>query len=196
MPDATTNIAPAEAPAPQKKPLPKDSERHLSVAEKIGTDPEGFPVGIAGEKLEHMERKVGADEPPAWPVNEKLSVVGKPTPRIDGRLKVTGAAKYTADVKLPGMLFARMITSPHPHAVIKSIDTSAAEKASGVKAVHMLANPRERMRFVGQSIGAIAAVSMSAAEAAARLVKISYEELPFVTDMEKAKQPDAPEIFK
>src|SRR6266536_2536596 len=97
-----------------------------------------FPVGIPGAKLETVERKLGENDPPAWPTNEKLTVVGKPTPRIDGRLKVTGAAKYTADIKLPGMLYARMISSPHPQAVIKSIDTSAAEKAPGCKAVHKL----------------------------------------------------------
>src|SRR5881409_4164156 len=97
-----------------------------------------FPVGIPGAKLETVERKLGENDPPAWPTNEKLTVVGKPTPRIDGRMKVTGAAKYTADIKLPGMLYGRMVTSQYPHARIKSIDTSAAEKAPGVKAIHVL----------------------------------------------------------
>src|SRR4051812_13873706 len=125
MPDPSTNIAPAEAPAPQKVPIPQAAVPK-------------FPVGITGGQLEQVGKKLPDEEPPAWPVNEKLNVVGKPTPRIDGRLKVTGAAKYTADIKLPGMLYARMISSPHPHAVIKSINTSAAEKAPGVKAVHLL----------------------------------------------------------
>jgi xanthine dehydrogenase YagR molybdenum-binding subunit len=74
-------------------------------------------AGIVGAKVEEIEREVSADEPPPLGLNSELSVVGKRTPRIDGCLKVTGAAKYTADVRLPGMLFARMVTSParaHP----------------------------------------------------------------------------------
>src|SRR5688500_15402607 len=97
-----------------------------------------YPLGIPGASVKEAQRTVGASEPPPLPINEKLSVVGKDTPRLDGKLKVTGSAKYTADVKLPGMLYARMITSPHPHATIKSVDISAAEKAKGVKAVHVL----------------------------------------------------------
>src|SRR5205823_8608861 len=145
------------------------------------------------------------------PINEKLKVIGKPTTRLDGRLKVTGAAKYTADVNPPGMLFARMVTSPYPHAKIKSIDTSAAEKAPGVKAVHIVekllgvaeeqTKPGEKkakypmVRFAGQPIAAVAAVTQQDADEAARLVKVEYEELPFVVDVEKAKQKDAPLVF-
>src|SRR3989449_9967186 len=97
-----------------------------------------YPVGIPGDELNEAERMVPQDEPPPLPVNEQLKVIGKPTPRLDGRLKVTGAAKYTADVNLPGMLYARMITSPHPSAKIKSFDTSAAEKCPGFKGFHLL----------------------------------------------------------
>src|SRR5205823_630337 len=84
------------------------------------------------------QREVDSNNPPAWPPNAQLKHIGQPTPRIDGRLKVTGAAKYTADVKLPGMLYAQLVTSALPHAKIKSIDTSDAEKYPGVKAVHVL----------------------------------------------------------
>ena len=73
-------------------------------------------TGIVGAKVEEIEREVCADEPPPLGLNAELSVLGKRTPRVDGRLKVTGAARYTADVRLPGMLFARMVTSSHPHA--------------------------------------------------------------------------------
>src|SRR5205814_787917 len=99
-----------------------------------------YPVGIvssAGAELEGGEREVPDGEPPPLPVNAQLKWIGKPTTRLDGRAKVTGAAKYTADVNLPGMLFARMLVSPYPHAKIKSIDVSAAEKAPSVKAVHV-----------------------------------------------------------
>jgi xanthine dehydrogenase YagR molybdenum-binding subunit len=168
-----------------------------------------YPVGIAGVDLKQEPRKTPDSEPPPLPVNEKLNVIGKPAPRLDGRLKVTGGAKYTADVKLPGMLYGTMICSPHPHARIKSIDTSAAQKAPGVKAIHVLdkvqgmaqeKGDKEEskypiLRFAGQPIMALCADSQRHADEAARLVKIQYEVLPFVVDLDKAKQPDAPLVF-
>src|SRR5579883_3012936 len=104
--------------------------------------PAKLPTGLSGgglpAQVTEIERRLGADEPPPWPVNAELSVVGKPTPRLDGRLKVTGAARYTADVRLPGMLYARTVVSVHPHARIVSIDTSEAERHPLVRAVHVL----------------------------------------------------------
>jgi xanthine dehydrogenase YagR molybdenum-binding subunit len=144
-------------------------------------------------------------------VNKDLAVVGKPTPRIDGRLKVTGAAKYTADVQLPGMLWARAVRSPHAHAHVRSIDASAAERLPGVRAVHVLEHLRSGavlrdpsqeepsklpvVRYVGQPILAIAADTAHLADEAAALVKIDFEVLPFVTDLEAARRPGAPLVF-
>src|SRR5262245_19306191 len=95
-----------------------------------------FPVGLAGggrpDKIGQVERRIPNDEPPPWPVNSELAVVGKPTPRLDGRLKVTGAAKYTADVRLPSMLYGRVVRAAYPHALIVSIDTRQAEQHPGV----------------------------------------------------------------
>ncbi|MFL6286482.1 MAG: xanthine dehydrogenase family protein molybdopterin-binding subunit, partial [Pyrinomonadaceae bacterium] len=168
-------------------------------------------AGIVGAKVEEIEREVSADEPPPLGLNSELSVVGKRTPRVDGRLKVTGAAKYTADVHLPGMLFARMVTSPHPHARILSIDTSAAAAHTQVRAVHILegvrgvAKLRDKskelpskypvVRFAGQPIAAVAATTQAAADEAARLVKVEYEPLPFVVDKDEARKEDAPMVF-
>jgi xanthine dehydrogenase YagR molybdenum-binding subunit len=166
------------------------------------------PGGIPGDHLEQQERQLPDNEPPPLAVTEKLSVIGKPTPRLDGKLKVTGAAKYTADVKLPGMLYAQMITAAYPSARIKTIDTSAAEKLAGVKAIHVLqrdldaAQSKEdeqekypRVRYAGQPIGGIAAISPAIAEDALRLVKVEYDVRPFVIDAEKARAPDAPLVF-
>src|SRR5438034_8258133 len=162
------------------------------------------PVGIVGVSVQEAEREVPRGEPPAWPENEKLSVVGKPTTRIDGRQKVTGAAKYTADINLPGMLFARMIVSPHAAATITSIDTSEAEKNANVKAIHILGRDDDRpaekgsgskfptLRYVGQPIGAVAATSQAEADEAARSIKIEYDIKPFAVDIEKARKEDAP----
>jgi xanthine dehydrogenase YagR molybdenum-binding subunit len=170
-----------------------------------------LPSGIAGVSLGEVERVFAADEPPPLPPNEALSVIGKPTPRLDGRLKVTGAARYTADVRLPGMLWARVLRSPHPHARVLRLDVSAAERHPGVKAVHVvtkvlgtavLRDPKVEepssfpiLRYIGQPIAAVAAVSTAIAEEALSLIKIEYEVLPFVVDVEEARKPGAPLVF-
>ncbi|WP_205703408.1 xanthine dehydrogenase family protein molybdopterin-binding subunit [Hymenobacter radiodurans] len=176
-----------------------------------------MPVGIPGVNLKTISREVPADEPPVLPVNDKLSVLGKRTRRLDAHLKVTGQAKYTYDVNLPGMLFGRMYRSPHPHATVKSVDTSAAERYPGVKAVYIIEtvmgsaierdpnhkNPKvqstggkfPKVRYVGQPIAAVAATTQQAADEAARLIKVDYELLPFVTDMDEARKPDAPLVY-
>jgi xanthine dehydrogenase YagR molybdenum-binding subunit len=173
-----------------------------------------FPAGLVhpgGSELAEVERAIPAGEPPPWPANAGLSVVGKRVPRLDGQLKVTGAATYTADVRLPGMLHARVVRSPHPHARVKSIDLSAAERHPGVRAVHalehlrgsaVLRDPKQEapsrypiVRYAGQPILAVAAVTQADADEAARLVKVDYEPLPFVVDLEDARKPGAPAVF-
>jgi xanthine dehydrogenase YagR molybdenum-binding subunit len=149
------------------------------------------------------------DQPPAWPDNDKLSVVGKPQPRLDGKLKVTGRARYTADVQLPGMLFGRRVVSPHPHARVKAVDTSAAERLPGVKAVHVvernegakLRNPPAvaekfpTVRYAGQCVAGVAATTQAVADEAAALVKVTYEPLPFVVELDAARAKDAPLVY-
>jgi xanthine dehydrogenase YagR molybdenum-binding subunit len=154
------------------------------------------PQGIAGVSLGEIERRVGAGEAPPLPANAQLSVIGSPAPRFNGRALVTGKATYTVDVKLPGMLHARLLRSPHPHARILSIDTSAAERHPGVRAVHIVEQGAGRkLRYVGDPIAAVAAVTPEAAQAAADLIKIDYQPLPFVVDLEDARKPDAPRVF-
>ena len=75
------------------------------------------------------------EEPAVWGADAKLGVVGKPTARVDGRERVSGAAQYTYDVLLPGMLTAAGLRSPHPHARVTRVDSSRAEAASGVVGV-------------------------------------------------------------
>ena len=78
-----------------------------------------------------------------------LRLIGKSVPRRDGRAKVTGAVRFTVDVKLPGMLHARILRSPHAHARIKSIDAAPAEKVAGFRAVHFIVQAGAEMRFAG-----------------------------------------------
>ncbi|MGA7614722.1 MAG: xanthine dehydrogenase family protein molybdopterin-binding subunit [Thermoanaerobaculia bacterium] len=170
-----------------------------------------LPFGISTRKIGSIEREVPAAEPPPLPPNPELRVIGKRTPRIDGRLKVTGEARYTADVRLPGMLWATMVTAPHPHARIRSIDTAAAEALPGVRAVHVIENiqgsavvrdPSKELvsrwpivRYAGQPIAAVAAVSPEIADEAARKVKVDYEVFPFVVDEDLAQKDSAPLVF-
>lgn len=206
--------APASAPtgeAPVPKAAAEQARESIAKEPSKPTRAVRLPAGIVGVKMEEVERQIPLDEPPPLPLNAQLTVVGKRTPRVDGRLKVTGAARYTADVRLPGMLFARLVCSPHPHARIRSIDTSAAERYAGVRAVHVLdrvlgnAQLRDKskelpakypiVRFAGQPIAAIAATTQAAADEAARLVKVDYELLPFVVDADEARKPGAPLVF-
>ncbi|HEY0378764.1 MAG TPA: xanthine dehydrogenase family protein molybdopterin-binding subunit [Pyrinomonadaceae bacterium] len=206
-------VAPASAPTGET-PVPNAAKHPPNDAPNNASTPMRtvkLPAGIKGVEMTEVERQIPMDEPPVLPVNAELSVIGKRTPRIDGRLKVTGAARYTADVRLPGMLFARIVTSPHPHARVRSVDTSAAERHPNVRAVHVLdrilgnAELRDKskelparypiVRFAGQPVAAVAAVTQADADEAARLIKIDYEPLPFVVDADRAKAKDAPLVF-
>jgi xanthine dehydrogenase YagR molybdenum-binding subunit len=139
-----------------------------------------------------------------------LKTVGHPTHRVDAEKRVTGTATYTNDVHLEGMLYARVLRSPHPHARIKKIDLTRAKALDGVKAIatrencdivwssgdtankrYLFNNP---VRFAGDAVAAVAAVDRHTAEEAIRLIDVEYEVLPFVLDMEEALKPGAPEI--
>ena len=113
-----------------------------------------------------------------WPEADKRTLIGKRISRIDGPFKVSGRAKYSFDINRPGMLFGKILRSPHAHAKVKSIDTSAAEKMPGVKAVHVVAAPDTELYWVGASIVALAAVDEPTAEDAIRAIKVDYEVLP------------------
>lgn len=128
-----------------------------------------------------------------WKSLKEMAVLGKEYPRVDGPDKVTGDARYTYDVQLVDMLWAKVVRSPHPHARIISIDTSKAEAMDGVKAVWK--SDRDEINYAGDEVAAVAAVSENIAYEAAMLVKVEYENLPFVVDEQKARQPDAPRVF-
>ena len=154
-----------------------------------------------------------------------LTTIGHVTPRVDAIARVTGQAKYTNDIKIPGMLYARVLRSPHPHARIRRIDTSAASRLPGVQAVitHETAQvvwgagavaggrqysdaikaiTQQRryifnnpVRFVGDAVAAVAATTRHIAEQALALIQVDYELLPFVLEPEAALAADAPRIW-
>jgi xanthine dehydrogenase YagR molybdenum-binding subunit len=172
------------------------------------------PVGIYPGTLAEVERSVSADEAPPLAPNGSLTWIGKPVPRINGRAKVTGAARFTVDVKLPGMLHGRLLRSPHPHARLLSLDLGPAASHPGVRAALPVsetvgraveappddrstpATAGRRVLYVGDVVAAVAAATPDAAEAALRLIRAEYQPLPFVVDLEGARGRDAPAVFE
>jgi xanthine dehydrogenase YagR molybdenum-binding subunit len=121
----------------------------------------------------------------AWPDAEHRTLIGKRTTRVDSPVKVSGQAKYTCDVHRPGMLYGKVLRCPYAHAKVVSIDTSAAEKIPGVKAVHIVQGPGANIHWAGDEIVAVAAVDEGAAEDAIRSIKVKYQQLPhLVSDAE------------
>jgi xanthine dehydrogenase YagR molybdenum-binding subunit len=114
----------------------------------------------------------------SWPEAEKRKLIGKRISRIDGPDKVSGRAKYTYDVKRPGMLYGKILRCPYARAKIVSIDISAAEKMPGVKAVRVMQEPGTEIRWAGDQIVGVAAVDEPTAEDAIRAIKVVYEKLP------------------
>src|SRR3954447_16027462 len=99
MPETTTKSSTAPAAAPTgAPPVPQAALPKGGPTTKPEKRSDAMPVGIPGAHMEEVDREVPGDAPPPWPINEKLNVVGKPMSRLDGRAKVTGAAKYTADI--------------------------------------------------------------------------------------------------
>lgn len=123
-----------------------------------------------------------------WPAVEKRSLIGKRISRVDGPDKVSGRARYTYDVHRPGMLFGKVVRSPYAHAKVVSVDTSAAEKIPGVKAVHVVQGPGSEIHWAGDDIVVVAAVDEPTAADGARAVKVEYEPLPhWVNDFQEPK---------
>lgn len=143
---------------------------------------------------------------------KEFSFIGQPIGRVDGREKATGEAKFLRDLKIPGMLYGKILRSPYPHARILSIHTEKAMRLPGVVTIltaqqtpqikfsfmpHLadklpLAN--EKVRFIGDEVAAVAALDEEIAEEALGLIEVEYEELPSVFDPEEALKPDAPKI--
>jgi xanthine dehydrogenase YagR molybdenum-binding subunit len=123
----------------------------------------------------------------SWPPQEKRRVIGKRQSRLDGGLKASGRAKYSFDVKRPGMLYAVLVTCPHAHARLVSFDASEAEKSPGVAAVVFAAKPGEEMQYAGYEVGAVAADTEDHALDAARKIHFQYEPLPHFVDEQDVK---------
>jgi 4-hydroxybenzoyl-CoA reductase subunit alpha len=136
-------------------------------------------------------------------MNSDFSIIGNRTAMIDAAAKTTGAGKYTDDLSLPGMMVGKILHSPYPHARIRRVDTSRAEKCEGVVAVVVgldAPNPYgilpvghdeyalalDKVRYVGDNVACVVAVSESIAERALELIDVDYEVLPAYFDPEES----------
>jgi CO/xanthine dehydrogenase Mo-binding subunit len=143
--------------------------------------------------------------------NKEFEIIGKPVPRIESIPKVTGTIKYCDDIYLPGMLYAKFLRCPHPHARILKINTEKALKLQGVKLVLTpedikglppigIVAPENKYvltdhpRYVGDEVAAVAAIDEETCERALDLIEIEYELLPFVMDPFDSMKPGAPQI--
>ena len=129
----------------------------------------------------------------SWP--EKPTLLGTAVKRLDGPDKVTGRAKYTHDISRPGMIYGKMVRSPYPHARVAAVDLSVAEKAPGVKAVLAYKDAGAQVMYQGDPVAAVAADTEERARDAARLVRVRYEPLPHLANVEQAMANDAPAVF-
>jgi len=155
-------------------------------------------------------------------MSQEFAIIGRRIPQADTPIKATGAAKYSVDIKLPGMLVGKVLRSPYPHARIKRIDKSKAEKIPGVEAVITLEDtPKilyassfrdlpmapsgslqrsdeyilaDKARYVGDAVAAVAAANERVAEEALKSIKVEYEELPFATNPRDAIKPGIPKL--
>lgn len=115
-----------------------------------------------------------------WPPASQRHLIGKRIARIDGPWKSSGRAKYSYDINRPNMLFAKIVGSPHAHAKVTSIDTSAAESMPGVHAVYTFTDVGKEVNWAGQEVVAVAAETEEVAEEAAHRVRVEYEPLPYL----------------
>lgn len=200
----------AKKPAGQKDAVATPATQPVN--QGIQIESRTLRYGIVGAAaLKEVTRNVPFDEPPQLAENDKLKSIGKRVNRLDALAKVTGRAKYTFDIQLPGMLWAKRVMSPFAHAKVLEVDTSAAEKLPGVKAVHVLervfqsaqlrdpnaekGNKYPTIRYAGQPIAAVAAINERVAEQACKLIRVKFEMLPHVTEIDEAMKETAPLVF-
>lgn len=165
------------------------------------------------EAIQNWTKYQDTEDPPLRAEDPiTYTAVGRSLPRVDAADKVSGRAKFTADLYFENMLYGKILTSPIAHGRIKKIDTAKAENLPGVKLVligkdvpdttfgitpprydeHILA--KDKVRHVGDEVAAVVAVDEETAKQALDLIEVEYEELPHVLDPMTAIKPDAPQI--
>ena len=156
---------------------------------------EDVRLGFNGS-FETKKIDVAPGDPAPYDPSRKFRLIGTRIPRLDGRAKASGEARFSIDVRLPGMLYGRILRCPYPAATVEEVDLSAARKMPGVKAALVLLDKGGVARFAGQEVAALAADSPERAEDALRAIRVRYQERPFVVDAEAARKSGAPLVFE
>jgi xanthine dehydrogenase YagR molybdenum-binding subunit len=165
------------------------------VADRTAPDAPDAPVAPSLQVPEVQAPARPASHPKyAWP--EKSRLLGTRINRVDGPLKTTGRAKYSYDISRPGMLYGKILRSPHAHARVKSIDITAAQKAPGVRAALATIQPGQKVMYAGEEIAAVAALTEQQAGDAVRLIRVEWEVLPHLATVEQSMRPEAPKVFE
>lgn len=149
-------------------------------------------VGLAG-KTKEIEVALPLNDPPPYAEGVARPLTGTRRPRLDGPQKVSGSAVFTHDVRRPGMLFGRILRSPHAHARIVSVDTSKLDAMPGV--VYEKTG-KEVVRYHGDAILALAAPTPQLADDALHAVTVTYDVKPHVLSVEAARKSGAPLVFE
>ncbi len=163
-----------DAPAPKKKKI-----KTTKVVNGIDTE---------------VEVEVDDVETIAWPERSKLRVLNKDIPRVDGPDKVSGVARYTHDVRLPGMVYAQILVSPLPRAKVTKLDVEAAKKVKGV--VHVLVIQGDTTGWLGDPVAAVAAETLEALADGLRALDARFDAQPWAVDHESAIKDGAPSVAK
>lgn len=156
-----------------------------------------------------VEIEIDDEGGPGWGPNDKHALLNHHLTRVDGPVKVSGNAEYTYDKRLPGMLYGRVLRSPHAHARVLKIDVTAAQRITGVKAVVSITDkpaqdisatkspgPRDTtVNFAGEPVAAVAADTPEIAADAIRAIKVDYEVLPHVVRADDAMKAGAPKVY-
>ena len=198
-------------PAPDARRDQAGARRQPLPLHRLHEDPRGGRAGrlahaTAGEVQPQASR---ADKDGPHMKQDRFSVIGQPLPKIDAWAKVTGETKFADDLVLPRMAYGKLLRSPHPHALIKRIDTTRARALPGVYAVitgHDLPRVKfgilpvsqdeqalcvDKVRFVGDAVAAVAAVDEETAERATELIEVEYEPLrPLMSIEESLAHPE------
>lgn len=140
-----------------------------------------------------VEIEVDDDGGPGWGPNDKHTLLNHRLTRVDGPLKVSGAARYTHDVRLPGMLYGRILRCRHAHARLTKFDSAAASRIPGVQAI--IQTPIKEFLFHGMAVAAVAATTPEIAGDALRAIEVEYEVLPHVVKAADSIKPGSPKAL-
>jgi len=152
-------------------------------------------AGVESEEWVEVDddEEGGEEDELAWPPRGEMHVLNRDLPRVDGPDKVTGRARYTHDVRLPGMLYARLLLCPHPTAKFE-LDLEPARAVPGVKEVRLVTE--EETLYLGQPIAAVAATTPEAADDGVRAIRARFEPKPFAVTHEQALAENAAPVGK